>query len=119
MQKVLNAFESGIFLMRKQGKRLTSISDCVAHVAKVRSDCRVSDRKQLEILTLKQMFQRLPITLAQVKRSDCRVSDRNQLEILTLKQMFQRLPITVAQVKADNTYENSLNEIRQIIYYFY
>ena len=87
MQKVLNAFESGIFLMRKQGKRLTSISDCVAHVAKVRSDCRVSDR--------------------------------NQLEILTLKQMFQRLPITVAQVKADNTYENSLNEIRQIIYYFY
>ena len=87
MQKVLNAFESGIFPKRKQGKRLTSISDCVARVAKVRSDRRVSDRKQLEILTLKQMLQRLPITLA--------------------------------QVKADNTYENLLNEIRKIIYYFY
>ena len=30
--------------------------------------------------------------------------------------MFQRLPIALAQVKADNTSENLLNEIRQIIY---
>ena len=29
--------------------------------------------------------------------------------------MLQRLPIPVAQVKADNTSENLLNEIRQII----
>ena len=39
------------------------------------------------------------------------------LIILTPKQMLQRLPIAFAQVKAGNTYENLLNEIRQIIYY--
>ena len=41
------------------------------------------------------------------------------LIILTPKQMLQRLPIAFAQVKAGNTYENLLNEIRQIIYYLY
>ena len=30
--------------------------------------------------------------------------------------MLQRLPIVLAQVKAGNTYENVLNEIKQIIY---
>ena len=30
--------------------------------------------------------------------------------------MLQRLPVDLAQVKADNTSENLLNEIRQIIY---
>ena len=29
--------------------------------------------------------------------------------------MLQRLPIALAQVKAGNTYENLLNETRQII----
>ena len=33
--------------------------------------------------------------------------------------MLQRLPIALAQVEADNTYENVLNEIRQIIYSLY
>ena len=33
--------------------------------------------------------------------------------------MLQRLPIALAQVKAGNTFENLLNQIRQIIYYFY
>ena len=33
--------------------------------------------------------------------------------------MIQRLPIAFAQVKADNTSENLLNEIRQIIYSLY
>ena len=37
------------------------------------------------------------------------------LKILTPKQMFQRLPIALAEVKADNTSENLLNEIRQIM----
>ena len=41
------------------------------------------------------------------------------LKILTPKQMLQRLPIPLAQVKACNTSENSLNEIRLIIYSFY
>ena len=33
--------------------------------------------------------------------------------------MFQRLPTDLAQVKAGNTCKNLLNEIRQLIYYFY
>ena len=41
------------------------------------------------------------------------------LKILTPKQVLQRLPIAIAQVKADNTFENLLNEIRQIIYSLY
>ena len=41
------------------------------------------------------------------------------MKILTPKQMLQRLPIAFAQVKAGNTYENLLNEIRQIMYYLY
>ena len=41
------------------------------------------------------------------------------LSILTPKEMLQRLPIALAQVKAENTSENLLNEIRQIIYSLY
>ena len=41
------------------------------------------------------------------------------LKILSPKQMLQRLQIALAQVKAGNTYENLLNEIRQIIYSLY
>ena len=33
--------------------------------------------------------------------------------------MFQRLPVALAQVKANNTFENLLNRIRQIIYSLY
>ena len=39
--------------------------------------------------------------------------------MLRPKQMLQRLPIALAQVKVGNTSENLLNEIRQIIYFFY
>ena len=41
------------------------------------------------------------------------------LKMLTPKQKLQRLPIALAQVKADNTSENLLNEIGQIIYSLY
>ena len=40
-------------------------------------------------------------------------------KILTPKQILQRLHIELAQVKANNTSENSLNEIRQVIYSLY
>ena len=33
--------------------------------------------------------------------------------------MLQRLPIALAQVKADNTSENLLSEIRQIVHSLY
>ena len=56
-KKVLNAFESGIFPKIKQGKGLTSILDCVAKVY-----------KELKILSPKQILQRLPVALTQVKQ---------------------------------------------------
>ena len=62
-QRVLNAFESGIFPKGKQiqGRGRPRILGCVAFVA------NVSDHKQLKILTLKEILQRFPITLSQVK----------------------------------------------------
>ena len=33
--------------------------------------------------------------------------------------MLQRLSIALAQVKEDNTFENLLNEIRQVVYILY
>ena len=33
--------------------------------------------------------------------------------------MVQRLPIALTEVKVGNTYENLLNEIRQIVYSLY
>ena len=38
------------------------------------------------------------------------------LKTLTPRQMLERLPISSAQVKAGNTFENLLNQTRQIIY---
>ena len=40
-------------------------------------------------------------------------------KILIAKQVLQRLHIELAQVKANNASENSLNEIRQVIYSLY
>ena len=60
-QSALNDFESGIFLKGKQAKGFASILDRVARIAKV------SDHEQLKILTPKQMLQRLPLALTQVK----------------------------------------------------
>ena len=45
-----------------------------------------------------------------------KVYDGFYKEILTLKQMLQRLPVVLTQVKVDNTSENLLIKIRQIIY---
>ena len=64
--KVLNSFKNGIFLKEKQGKGLTSILNSVTS-NRVAPVTKVSDLKQLKILTLKQMLQRLPIALAYVK----------------------------------------------------
>ena len=41
------------------------------------------------------------------------------LKILTPKQMLQRSPIALAQIKAGNNSQSLLNEISQIVYYFY
>ena len=58
-----------------------------------------------------------PIKETQGKGSSLDLALR--LKILTPKQVLQRLPIALGQVKAGNTYENLLNEIKQIIYSLY
>ena len=48
-----------------------------------------------------------------------KIFNHSNLKILSPKEMLQKLSIALAQVKADNTSENLLNEIREIIYSFY
>ena len=43
-----------------------------------------------------------------------KLSNHLHLKILTPKQMLQRLLIALAQVKAGSTFENLMNEIRQM-----
>ena len=50
---------------------------------------------------------------------DRKVSYHSKHKMLSPKKMLQGLPIALAPVKSGNTYENLLNEIRQIIYYLY
>ena len=48
-----------------------------------------------------------------------KVKQGTGLKISTPKQMLQRLPIALAQVKAGSNLQNSLNEIRKIVYSLY
>ena len=68
-----------------------------------------------------QKGKRLLSDLARIARlaSKAKVSDHSNLKILTPKQMLQRLTIALTKVKTDNTSENLLNKIRQIIYFLY
>ena len=54
-----------------------------------------------------------------ISEAKCRTKYGEGLKILTPKQMLQRLPIAPARVKADNTSENLVNQIRQVIYSLY
>ena len=89
-QEALNAFESGIFPKGKQGKGPISVLDFVACI----ESCPT-----VRSLTVSSWY--------------------TNMNIYTPKQIFERLTIALAQVKADNTSENLLNEIRQIIYSLY
>ena len=57
----------------------------------------------------------LTLNIARVAK----VFDRKHVKRLNPKQMLQRLPIALTQVKADNTSENLLNKVHQIIYSLY
>ena len=48
-----------------------------------------------------------------------RIKQETGLKLLTPKELLQRLPIAFAQSKADNNSESLLNEIRQMVYFFY
>ena len=69
----------------------------------------------LEQIPEKKSEKKLPVLL---KRSLFLINNKKVrgLKISPRKQMLQRLPIALSQVKAGDTYENLLNEIRQIVY---
>ena len=71
--------------------------------------------RELTLSTFKSGI--FPIKETQGKGSSLDLALR--LKILTPKQVLQRLPIALGQVIAGNTYENLLNEIKQIIYSLY
>ena len=100
-QKLLNALENGIFPKGKQGKRLTSFLDRVANV----SDRKVSDHKQLKILTPKQILQRLRIALAQVK-----AGNTSEILLNEIRQVIYSLHRAKETTK--KVYNNIMNSIK-------
>ena len=75
--------------------------DCLVSVAKV------SDRKQLKILTPKQMPQRLPIALAQVK-----VGNKSENLLNKIKQIMYSL--YQAKEITKKVYNNIMNSIKVV-----
>ena len=86
------------FQKKQQRKGLTSILDCVIPVAKG-SNCKVSDHSNLQMLSYKQMLQRLPLVLAQVKAG-------NTYEDLIIYSLYRAKQITK---KVYNNVMNSIN----------
>ena len=64
------------FNKQQKGKRL--LSD-LAPIARIASKAKVSDHYNLKILTPKQMLQRLPIALAQIKTDNTSVNLLNKI----------------------------------------
>ena len=75
-KKFLNIFEIRIFRKGKQGKGLTNILDCVDRITR---GAKVSDRKQLKVLSPKQMVQRLPIALKAGNKSENLLNEIRQI----------------------------------------
>ena len=71
----LNAFRSGIFPIKG-----TKVKERLSDLARV---TKVSDRTRLKILTPKQILQRLPIALAQVKTGNTSGNLLNEIRQIT------------------------------------
>ena len=73
--------------------------------------------KLIEDISIKQVSKnKIPIKAANADKKILNFNEEqkhNGIKILTPKQMVQKVALT--QVKAGNTFENLLNEIRQII----
>ena len=98
MQTILNAFESGIFPKGKQAQEKGRPSN-LALVA------NASDRKQLKILTRKQMLKRLPIALAQVKAGNTFQNLLNEI-CQIIYSLYRAKEVT------KNVYKNIMNSIK-------
>ena len=77
-EKVLNTFESNIFSIKSKGSGLLKTDD---------------DQSKLKILTPKQLLQRLPITLAQVKADNNSESLLNEIRRIVYS-LYQSKEIT-------------------------
>ena len=104
MQKVLNTFDSEIFLKAKQGQGLTRILECIAHITKV-FDCKISDHSKFKILTLQQIIQRLLIALAQVKAGNTSENVLSEIRQI-IYSLYQEKGIT------KRVYNNIMNSIK-------
>ena len=89
-EQVLNAFDSKIFTIKTEGTGFSG---------------KVSDHSNLKILTTKQMFQILPIALAQVKVGN--TSENLLNEIRQIIYSFYQAKETTKQV-----YNNIMNSIK-------
>ena len=89
-EKVLNAFDSKIFPIKIEG---TGFSN------------KVSDRSNLKILTSKQMLQRLPIALAQVKAGNTSEDLLNEIRQI-IYSLYRAKEIT------KKVYSNIMNSIK-------
>ena len=112
-ERVLDAFESGIFPIKFEG---TVFSD-LGRVGKAsdHTQDKVFDHSNLKILTLKQMLQRLPITLAQVETGN---TSKNSLKEIgqIIYSLYRAKEITK---KVYNNIMNSIKVKYKNAYYIY
>ena len=90
------------FNKQQEGKGLPSVLACIARVAHV---AKVSDHFNLKILTPKQMVQRLPIALAQVKATNTSKKVLNEIRQI-IYSLYRAKEIT------RKVYNNIVNSIR-------
>ena len=87
------------FHKQQKGKGLPSDLACIARVAKV------SERSNLKILTPKQMLQRLPIAIAQVKPGKMSENLLNEIKQI-IHSLYRAKEIT------KKVYNNIMNSIK-------
>ena len=92
-EMVLNGFKSGIFLIKSTGSSLT-------------------DHSKLKVLTPKQMLQRLPIALAQVKAGNNSENLLNEIRQI-IYSLYQEKEIT------KNVYNNLMKKLQKWIRYLW
>ena len=92
-EMVLNGFKSGIFLIKSTGSSLT-------------------DHSKLKVLTPKQMLQRLPIVLAQVKAGNNSENLLNEIRQI-IYSLYQTKEIN------ENVYNNLMKKLQKWIRYLW
>ena len=86
----------------------------------IESRVRKCNKKFWNVLqSIKKSFRFYDLYSAIVSKAKYEAIHGEGLKILSRRQILQRLTITLAQVKPENTSENVVNKIRQIISSFY